>query len=102
MEAPTAAEIQALGREWEQAQTKDPVLKKTIEGKIHEKIKQMFVLLAPLTVARAVYLHGLAGDIAASLYGQQSMIATDIINCLGEAFAVCEQESYSKFTYLQR
>ena len=43
-----------------------------------------------LGVARAVYLHGLAGDIAASLYGQQSMIATDIINCLGEAFAVCE------------
>lgn len=100
METPTAAEIQALGREWEQK--KDPVLKKTIEGKIQEKIKQMFVLLAPLNVARAVYLHGLAGDIAASLYGQQSMIATDIINCLGEAFAVCEEESHSKFAYLQR
>lgn len=100
METPTAAEIQALGREYEV--TKDPVLKKTIEDKIQEKIKQMFVLLGPLNVARAVYLHGLAGDIAASLYGQQSMIATDIINCLGEAFAVCEEESYSKFTYLQR
>jgi len=100
MEAPTAAEIQALGREFEE--TKDPVLKKTIEGKMQEKIKQMFLLLGPLNVARAVYLHGLAGDIAASLYGQQSMIATDIINCLGEAFAVCEEESHSKFTYLQR
>ena len=100
MEAPTAAEIQALGREFEE--TKDPVLKKTIEGKMQEKIKQMFVLLGHMNVARAVYLHGLAGDIAASLYGQQSMIATDIINCLGEAFAICEQESYSKFTYLQR
>ena len=100
MEAPTAAEIQALGKEFEE--TKDPALKKTIEGKIHEKIKQMFFLLGPLNVARAVYLHGLAGDIAASLYGQQSMIATDIINCLGEAFAVCEEESHSKFTYLQR
>ena len=52
----------------------------------------MFVLWRPLNVAKAVYLHGLAGDIAASLYGQQSMIATDIINCLGEAFAVCEAE----------
>ena len=100
MEAPTAAEIQALGKEFEE--TKDTALKKTIEGKIHEKIKQMFFLLGPLNVARAVYLHGLAGDIAASLYGQQSMIATDIINCLGEAFAVCEEESHSKFTYLQR
>jgi ADP-dependent NAD(P)H-hydrate dehydratase / NAD(P)H-hydrate epimerase len=100
MEAPSAAEIKAHGRQYEE--TKDPVLKKTIEEKMKEKIKQMFVLLAPLNVARAVYLHGLAGDIAASLYGQQSMIATDIINCLGEAFAVCEQEAFSKFVYLQR
>jgi NAD(P)H-hydrate epimerase len=100
METPTAAEIQALGKEYEE--TKDPVLKKTIEDKIQEKIKQMFVLLGPLNVARAVYLHGLAGDIAASLYGQQSMIATDIINCLGEAFAACESEALSKFVYLQR
>jgi hypothetical protein len=30
------------------------------------------------------------------------MIATDIINCLGEAFAVCEEEAHSKFAYLQR
>ncbi|HEY4676386.1 MAG TPA: NAD(P)H-hydrate dehydratase [Candidatus Angelobacter sp.] len=100
METPTAAEIQALGKEYEE--TKDPALKKTIEGKLQEKIKQMFLLLGPLNVARAVYFHGLAGDIAASLYGQQSMIATDIINCLGEAFAVCEAEALSKFAYLQR
>jgi ADP-dependent NAD(P)H-hydrate dehydratase / NAD(P)H-hydrate epimerase len=100
METPTAAEIQALGVQYEE--TKDPVLKKTIEGKIQKKIEQMFVLLGPLNVARAVFLHGLAGDIAASLYGQQSMIATDIINCLGEAFAVCEAEAVSKFVYLQR
>ncbi len=33
-----------------------------------------------------VYLHGLAGDIAAEKFSQQSMIAGDIINCLGEAF----------------
>jgi hydroxyethylthiazole kinase-like uncharacterized protein yjeF len=100
MEPPTAAEIQALGKEHEE--TKDPVLKKMIEGKIQKKIEQMFVLFGPLNVARAVYLHGLAGDIAASLHGQQSMIATDIINCLGEAFAVCEAEAVSKFVYLQR
>lgn len=100
METPTAAEIQALGREYEE--TKDPELKKKIEDKMQEKIKQIIVLLGPMSVARAVYLHGLAGDIAASLYGQQSMIATDIIHCLGEAFAVCEDEAFSKFAYLQR
>ncbi|MDO8303375.1 MAG: NAD(P)H-hydrate dehydratase [Sedimentisphaerales bacterium] len=33
-----------------------------------------------------VYTHGLAGDIAAKKCGQISLIATDIINALGEAF----------------
>jgi NAD(P)H-hydrate epimerase len=34
----------------------------------------------------AVYIHGLAGDIAAKKMGQISLIATDIIDALGEAF----------------
>jgi NAD(P)H-hydrate epimerase len=34
----------------------------------------------------AVYLHGLAGDIAASRIGTRAMIASDIIAHLGEAF----------------
>jgi len=33
-----------------------------------------------------VYIHGLAGDIAAEKVGQVSLIATDIIESLGEAF----------------
>jgi ADP-dependent NAD(P)H-hydrate dehydratase len=33
-----------------------------------------------------VYVHGLAGDIAAAKRGQVSMIATDIIEALGDAF----------------
>lgn len=33
-----------------------------------------------------VYIHGLAGDIAAEKYGQISLIATDIIDSLPEAF----------------
>ncbi len=32
------------------------------------------------------YVHGAAGEIAAEKIGQVSMIATDIIDCLGEAF----------------
>jgi NAD(P)H-hydrate epimerase len=35
----------------------------------------------------AVYLHGLAGDIAASRAGARAMIASDISSCLGDAFA---------------
>jgi NAD(P)H-hydrate epimerase len=33
-----------------------------------------------------VYLHGLAGDIAAEESCYESIIASDIINCIGKAF----------------
>ncbi|HEY6274088.1 MAG TPA: NAD(P)H-hydrate dehydratase [Terriglobales bacterium] len=65
-------------------------------------LKQASALLTAVYVAKAVYLHGLAGDIAASINGENSMIATDIINCLGEAFAISEEEATGKFVYLQR
>jgi ADP-dependent NAD(P)H-hydrate dehydratase / NAD(P)H-hydrate epimerase len=43
--------------------------------------------LSPENAAMAgVYLHGLAGDKAAEKYGEESMIAGDIIRCLGDAF----------------
>jgi ADP-dependent NAD(P)H-hydrate dehydratase / NAD(P)H-hydrate epimerase len=32
-----------------------------------------------------VHIHGMAGDIAASFYSQHSMIASDIIGCIGQA-----------------
>lgn len=35
-----------------------------------------------------VYLHGLAGDIAARHFGEESLIARNIIECLGEAFKI--------------
>jgi NAD(P)H-hydrate epimerase len=37
------------------------------------------------TVA-AVYLHGLAGDVAAERMGEHSLIATDLLTALPEAF----------------
>lgn len=36
-----------------------------------------------------VYIHGLAGDVAAERVGQVSLITTDIIDSLGEAFSRC-------------
>ena len=43
--------------------------------------------ISPFNSASAgVYLHGLAGDIAAERYTRQCMKATDIIECLPEAF----------------
>jgi NAD(P)H-hydrate epimerase len=35
-----------------------------------------------------VYLHGLAGDLAAQRLGEESLMASDIISCLPKAFAV--------------
>ncbi len=40
-----------------------------------------------------VYVHGLAGDIAARKLGQVSLIATDIIDSLGEAFVKSHKHS---------
>jgi NAD(P)H-hydrate epimerase len=43
--------------------------------------------LPPLDAARlAVYLHGLAGDLAAEELGQQALIASDLVDFLGPAF----------------
>jgi ADP-dependent NAD(P)H-hydrate dehydratase / NAD(P)H-hydrate epimerase len=37
-------------------------------------------------VCAAVYLHGLAGDVARETMGEHSLVATDLIKCLPEAF----------------
>jgi hydroxyethylthiazole kinase-like uncharacterized protein yjeF len=95
-----AEKIRALRNEY--TKKKDASLLKEIQVLMDEKIRRAIMLVASLHVAKAVYLHGLAGDIAASLYGEHSMIATDMIHCLGEAFSVCEEEAIGKFTYLQR
>jgi NAD(P)H-hydrate epimerase len=97
---PESHQIKALREDYRKA--KDPAILSQIRTRMDEKVKQALILIGSLNVAKAVYLHGLAGDIAASLYGQQSMIATDIINCLGEAFAVCEDEALGTFIYIQR
>ena len=41
-----------------------------------------------------VYLHGLAGDIAAEKFGKTSMIPTDIIDCIHLAIKQCEHPTY--------
>jgi NAD(P)H-hydrate epimerase len=40
-----------------------------------------------------VYVHGLAGDIAAKKLGQVSLIATDIIDSLADAFVKTHKHS---------
>ena len=97
---PEAAEIKALAEEFRK--TKDPALHRKLQAKSHGKALQGLTLLNCLAVCNAVYLHGLAGNIARDHYGERSMMATDMIECLGEALAICEEENFSKFSYLQR
>ncbi len=40
----------------------------------------------PLATVAAVYLHGLAGDVAAETMGEHSLVATDLLDALPEAF----------------
>ena len=43
-------------------------------------------------LAAAVYLHGLAGDLAAADVGEESLIATDLLPHLPKAFKkVCQE-----------
>jgi hydroxyethylthiazole kinase-like uncharacterized protein yjeF len=45
------------------------------------------------TVVAAVYIAGLAGDIAEKKYGKRVMTASDVRECLADAFAQCEVEN---------
>ena len=47
-----------------------------------------------LGVLEAVYIHGRAGDLAARARGEVSLIASDVLNCLGEAFGEITEKSY--------
>ncbi len=54
----------------------------------------------PLQAATlGVFLHGSAGDMAASLYSEEAMLATDLIHCIGKTFLswnqVRSQETHS-------
>jgi ADP-dependent NAD(P)H-hydrate dehydratase / NAD(P)H-hydrate epimerase len=97
---PKAASIRESAAQYRK--THDAKLLTQIGNTMKEQTRQAIALLISLHIGKAVYLHGLAGDLARDLYGEESMIATDIINCLGEAFALCEQEAHSRFQYIQR
>ncbi|HEY1462499.1 MAG TPA: bifunctional ADP-dependent NAD(P)H-hydrate dehydratase/NAD(P)H-hydrate epimerase, partial [Terriglobales bacterium] len=49
-------------------------------------------------VFTAVYLHGLAGDIACESMGEHSLVATDLLFTLPEAFRRVENDAKLPFT----
>jgi len=48
-------------------------------------------------VLTAVYLHGLAGDIARERLGEHSLVATDLVNALPEAFSRVRSEAAAQW-----
>ena len=48
-------------------------------------------------VLAAVYLHGLAGDIARETTGEHSLVATDLVRALPEAFRRTRAEAVEKW-----
>ena len=89
-----------------------------ISGEMREviaaKIQQANQQISVLTVAKAVHLHGLAGDLARTVRGERSMMAGDILNCIETAFEVLDAEATAAiasvesgqgspyFTFIQR
>jgi NAD(P)H-hydrate epimerase len=47
-------------------------------------------------VATAVYLHGLAGDVATETIGEKSVIASDVIDILPEVIKIAQEKIYEK------
>jgi len=49
------------------------------------------------SVIAAVYVHGLAGDIAREVMGEQSLVATDLVKTLPQAFRRVQRDAQEKF-----
>ena len=49
------------------------------------------------SVLAAVYLHGLAGDVAEEKLGEEAMVATDLVETLAEAFRRVRKEAQEKW-----
>ncbi len=48
----------------------------------------------------AVFLHGLAGDIAAAESAEESMLASDLIGCIGKAFVRLKKDTGQQLTVI--
>ncbi len=55
-----------------------------------------------MSVAAAVHLHGLAGDVAREQLNENTLLAGDVIARLSDAFRFCEAQRVGGLFYLQR
>jgi len=60
------------------------------------------LFLKDARVAAAVYLHGLAGDVARDMLHENTVLATDLLDSLSESFRECELQMDRGLFYLQK
>jgi NAD(P)H-hydrate epimerase len=71
-----------------------------LTGMVAGFIAQNSSELLPAVLA-AVLLHGLAGDVAREIKGEQCMVATDLVTAMPEAFRRAQRESAARITRFQ-
>ena len=59
-------------------------------------------LLRELDIASAVHLHGLAADLARDLFHENTVLATDLLETLSDAFRDCELQADRGLFYLHK
>jgi NAD(P)H-hydrate epimerase len=59
-------------------------------------------LLRELDVASALYLRGLAGDLARDIFHENTLLATDVLETLSDAFRDCELQADRGLFYLHK
>lgn len=78
------------------------VLSGVIGAALARRRETQSAFLDDLHVAAAVYLHGLAGDLARDLLHENSVLATDLIHELDDAFHDCEGQAENALFYLKK
>ncbi len=76
------------------------VLTGMIAGLVAQGLSSFVPVEVVNSVCAAVYLHGLAGDLAARELGQRSLVATDLLRFLPGAFQLVEELRYRELTWL--
>lgn len=80
----------------------DDVLCGMIAAALARHTPDRTALLRELDVASAVYLYGLAGDLARDIFHENTLLATDLLETLSDAFRDCELQSDRGLFYLRK
>src|SRR6478672_11310486 len=80
----------------------DEALCGIIAAALARHLSDRSTLLRELDVASAVYLHGLAGDLARDIFHENTLLATDLLETLSDAFRDCELQSDRGLFYLRK